>query len=100
MLLDSGSNESLRRWHYETSAMPGSDISELAGRAQLFERQLNQLKSALASQAIAWYPYRTLGVFPVLDKLLTGPRRRLLDLAAGDPILDLGCSDGALSFFF
>ena len=80
--------------------VPGLDISELDRRAQLFEEHINQLKDALAPSDIVWYPYRTLTVFSILDKLLTGPRRHLVDLAGGDPILDLGCGDGALSFFF
>jgi tRNA (mo5U34)-methyltransferase len=80
--------------------MPGPDITELHRQAQLFEKRLNQLKTDLAPSGIVWYPYRTLAVFSILDKLLTGPRRRLLDLAAGDPILDAGCGDGGLSFFF
>src|SRR5260370_2789574 len=80
--------------------MPGPDVKEIARQAILFEKHLNQIKESLAPQEIVWYPYRTLAVFSNLDKLLTGPRRRLLDLAAGDPILDLGCGDGGISFFF
>src|SRR5260370_12814520 len=79
--------------------MPGPDVKEIARQAILFEKRLNQIKESLAPQEIVWYPYRTLAVFSILDKLLTGPRRHLLDLAAGDPILDLGCGDGGLSFF-
>src|SRR5260370_41272550 len=80
--------------------MPGPDVKEIERQAILFEKRLNQIKESLAPQEIVWYPYRTLAVFSNLDKLLTGPRRRLLDLAAGDPILDLGCGDGGISFFF
>jgi 2-polyprenyl-3-methyl-5-hydroxy-6-metoxy-1,4-benzoquinol methylase len=80
--------------------VPGPDISELGHRAELFERRIERIKAALTPSGIVWYPYRTLSVFSVLDKLLTGPRRRMVDLADGDPILDLGCGDGALSFFF
>src|SRR5260370_13825910 len=80
--------------------MPGPDIQELERQSKLFAASLNRIKAALAPQRIIWYPYPTMGAFPILDKLLTGPRRLLLDLAAGDPILDLGCADGGISFFF
>ena len=80
--------------------MPGPDIKELERQALLFEDRLNRMKDSLAPQRIVWYPYPTLGAFSILDKLLSGPRRHLLDLAAGDPILDLGCADGGISFFF
>jgi tRNA (mo5U34)-methyltransferase len=77
----------------------GFDIREIGRLAIVFEKRLNEIKESLAAHKILWYPYRTLTIFPILEKVLTGPRRKLLDLAAGDPILDLGCSDGAVSFF-
>jgi len=80
--------------------LPGPDILELQTRARAFEQRLNHLIDELAPQQIVWYPYRTLLTFSVLDKLLTGPRRDLLALAGGDPILDVGCADGHNSFFF
>jgi len=77
----------------------GFDIGEIGRQAILFEKRLNEIKASLAPLGIVWYPYRTLTIFPILDTVLTGPRRRLLELAAGDPILDVGCGDGAVSFF-
>jgi len=79
--------------------MSGPDILELQERARLFEQLLNRLMADLAPQQIVWYPYRTLLTYSILDQLLTGPRRHLIDLAGGDPILDLGCADGGNSFF-
>lgn len=75
------------------------DIGELRDRANVFEEKLDRIKAQLARQQIPWYPYRTLLNYEILEKLLSGPRRRLLDLAGGDPILDIGCADGANSFF-
>jgi tRNA (mo5U34)-methyltransferase len=80
--------------------MPGPDITELSRRAQRFDDKLSGIKASLKSLGIAWYPYRTLTAFSILEKLLTGARRQLIDIAAGDPILDLGCGDGDMSFFF
>ena len=82
-----------------TRLMPQPDIPELQARARAFEQRLQQLMAELAPQHINWYPYRTLLTFSVLDRLLTGPRRDLLDLSDGDPILDVGCADGHNSFF-
>ncbi len=79
--------------------MRESDVREIGRQAILFEKHLNEVKESLAPLGINWYPYRTLTIFPILDKVLTGPRRHLLELAAGDPILDVGCGDGAVSFF-
>jgi SAM-dependent methyltransferase len=78
--------------------MPAPDIHELALRARQFKSKLEEIKKAISG--IAWYPYDTFASLGVADKFLKGRNRSLLDLAAGDPILDLGCADGALSFFF
>lgn len=86
--------------------MPGGDlksldIAEICQRAQAFERVLQEAKQRIRNRGveIAWYPYRSLSGLAILDRLLTGERRRLLALAADDPVLDLGCADGELAFF-
>ena len=80
--------------------MTGPDIKELERQSIAFERRFNEAKESLAAQGIVWYPYPTLKVFSILARLLTGPRRHLVDLAAGDTVLDIGCGDGGISFFF
>lgn len=76
------------------------DIRELARQAAAFRKELLRVKRRLGSQELQWYPYDTLQVFPVLEKLLTGAHRDLLGLAGADPILDIGCGDGDSTFFF
>jgi tRNA (mo5U34)-methyltransferase len=78
--------------------MSGLEIHELAHRARQFKAKLEETKKQIPG--IVWYPYDTFASLGIADKFLTGRNRSLLDLAAGDPILDLGCADGALSFFF
>jgi tRNA (mo5U34)-methyltransferase len=84
---------------YSYSGMIELDVRDLDRQAIRFESRLNRIKTSPGNDAIVWYPYRTLAIFPILDKLLTGPRRKLLELAAGDPILDIGCGDGSMAFF-
>jgi SAM-dependent methyltransferase len=76
------------------------DIRELAAAANEFRAKLENLKRANRSQAFAWYPYDPFSVFPVLNRFLTGERRKLLSLAETGLVLDIGCGDGGLSFFF
>ncbi len=75
-------------------------IGDIANRAGAFEARLRSQKARLAAeQGIAWYPYHSLGGLHALEQCLTGQRRYLLELAGGDPVLDIGCADGDLSFF-
>jgi len=75
------------------------DIRELAAEASRFKSKLENLKRAHTSAEFSWYPYDTFSVFPVLTRLLTGDRRKLLSLADTDLALDVGCGDGGMSFF-
>ncbi len=74
------------------------DISEIARAARTYERELSEKKNAL-SPDFGWYPYGTLSNFNHLERLLTGDRRRLLELAGGSPVADIGAADGDSAFF-
>jgi SAM-dependent methyltransferase len=77
-----------------------TDIRDLAATAILFHARLDELKNIRPSPDFEWYPYHSFGVFPVLTPMLQQDRRDLLALAGAAPVLDIGCGDGDLSFFF
>jgi SAM-dependent methyltransferase len=74
------------------------DIAEIAGRAREFRAHLDAVRHGIG-RPVEWYPYPSLSNFEHLNGILTGERRRLLELAAGRPVLDLGCADGDIAFF-
>lgn len=76
------------------------DIAHLLQRAIEFVATLEKAKKQIAPRDFEWYPFNSLANLLTLEKLLTGDARRLLDLAGGKPILDVGCADGDLAFFF
>jgi SAM-dependent methyltransferase len=76
------------------------DVRDLHLHADVLRKKLARVKRRVGSSQLRWYPYGSIDVFTVLERLLTGERRYLLDLAHGRPILDLGCGDGDVSFLF
>lgn len=75
------------------------DISLIKAKAFEFETQLSKRKQDLGDADFGWYPYGTLSNFGHLDNLLTGERRRLLDLIGEEPCVDIGAADGDTAFF-
>ncbi len=76
------------------------EIRDVVARALAFEARLRQVKSQVAAPSPGWYPWDSFGNLTMLDRLLTG-RRRFPETLIGDyPLLDLGCGDGDLAFFF
>jgi len=80
--------------------MKSQNIRDVASAAVLFQKRLDQIKRANRSPEFDWYPYDSFRVFPVLMSMLQEDRRELLALAGAAPVLDIGCGDGNLSFFF
>ena len=58
------------------------------------------MKARRAPPQPGWYPWDSFGTVVLLDQLLAGRWRWLTPMIAGDPVLDIGCGDGALSFVF
>jgi tRNA (mo5U34)-methyltransferase len=76
------------------------DIQGLAEAAGQFQIRLAELKAANCVPDFDWYPYDSFGNLAHVASMLREERRDLLRLAAGAPVLDIGCGDGDLSFFF
>lgn len=76
-----------------------ADIHELAQRAKQYHSRLSAIKRATPLQNCDWYPYDSLSAFAHFDAVLTGRSRRLLELIGDDPVADIGCADGDISFF-
>ena len=75
------------------------DIAEIAKKASAYRGELDAVKQRLAPAEYGWYPYGTLSNFFLLEKLLRGTNRNLLDLAGDAPIADIGAADGDTAFF-
>ena len=75
------------------------DLHEIAQREAEFYTRLQAVKAALLPRDFEWYPYDSLGNFSILDDLLPADQKFWPALSAGQPLLDLGCGDGDLSFF-
>jgi hypothetical protein len=76
------------------------EIRDLIARAVVFQEELARRKGEINLAAPGWYPWDSFGTLTLLDRMLTGRRRYLDPILGGDPILDIGCGDGDLSFFF
>ncbi len=75
------------------------DIQEIASRAHDYRHELDTVKKQLAPTDFTWYPYGTLDNFTILEQLLSGANRKLIELAGGAPIADIGAADGDTAFF-
>src|SRR5947207_1232637 len=76
------------------------DVRELGELGHQFQATLAERKAALAPNGFDWYPYDSFGMVSLLDRVLTGRARWLRPLIGEEPVLDVGCGDGSLSFFF
>ena len=75
------------------------DIADVTARAAAFRSQLQEAKASVGGPDFKWSPHNPLDDLVHLDRLLTGERRFLADLIGSDPVLDVRCADGDLSFF-
>lgn len=80
-----------------SSAADNIEINALVSEVPQFKRRLHDIKAGISG--VNFYPYDTLANLGLLDLLLTGENRRLLKLAAGKPMADIGAADGDLAFF-
>jgi SAM-dependent methyltransferase len=75
-------------------------VGDVLDRALAFEATLGQVKARTRPADFDWYPWDSFGTLSSLDRLLTGRARFLPAIAGEGPIVDVGCGDGALAFFF
>lgn len=73
------------------------DVERLIDAGLRFRSRLDRVKAGIAVEG-GWYPYDCFtNLYPLRDLLKGG---YLLELVGDAPLLDIGCADGALSFFF
>jgi SAM-dependent methyltransferase len=76
------------------------EVREVIQHALEFQKTLDRAKAKTAAPEPGWYPWDSFGTITLLDRLLTGRRRFFAPLIGRDPVIDIGCGDGALSFLF
>src|SRR5580698_4665343 len=75
-------------------------VSSLVEEARSFGVVLAECRKRAARADFEWYPYDSLTNIPNLDALIGGVHGYVLESAREERILDLGCGDGDLAFFF
>ncbi len=75
-------------------------FSSLVRHGLRFRSRFELIKKNAAPPSFAWYPYDSfVNLFP-LERLRRMAGLDLKEMAANQPLLDLGTADGALAFFF
>jgi tRNA (mo5U34)-methyltransferase len=75
-------------------------VSSLVERATRFKTILDAVRKRSASANFEWYAYNSLSNVQHLETLLGAEHGYVMESAQKEGILDLGCGDGDLSFFF
>ena len=72
----------------------------LVEQARLFKVALDESRKRAASLNFEWYPYNSLSNVQHLETLMGVTHGYVMESAREERILDLGCGDGDLAFFF
>jgi tRNA (mo5U34)-methyltransferase len=75
-------------------------VSVLVEQAKRFQGVLDAARKRVGPVNFEWYPYNSLSNVAHLERLLGGAHGYVLECARDGGILDLGCGDGDLAFFF
>jgi tRNA (mo5U34)-methyltransferase len=73
--------------------------SPLVARAKLLLKRIEEAKAGIGEVPYEWYPYDNMGNVAYIEALSQYAGLTLEGMAAGQPLLDIGCADGDLSFF-
>lgn len=74
-------------------------FSGLVRKGLRFRGKLDQAKSQMRGRDFEWYPYDCFANLFYMQRMLNDAGLSLPEMIAGQPVLDLGAGDGALSFF-
>ncbi len=86
--------------HRNIQALYHESLPRLSEQSQRFHQYMQELKRKTPLHpALKWYPWSSLGQFDILDQLLQGDTDALLKMIGREPVLDVGCGDGDISFF-
>ena len=75
-------------------------MPSLERAAKNFAHKLDRVKAQLKHPDVNWYPYESLKSFAYAISLLDKTSGSSLERAATGPVLDIGCGDGDIAFFF
>jgi len=78
---------------------PNIRFSELVRKGLRFRRRFEEAKCSVVPCDFTWYPYDSFSNLFYVQRLLRDTNLSLKVLSGGDPVLDIGAADGALSFF-
>jgi hypothetical protein len=74
-------------------------FSGLVRKGLRFRRKFEQAKAVAGARGFDWYPYDCFANLFYVQHLLHDAGLSLAEVIGGEPVLDIGAADGALSFF-